>query len=526
LAHFVRLRLPIGLVLVLLSLPISSVGEPAPFESLVGKNILLIVADDIGVEVLRPYAEGRCSSTPRVCSAAADCPAPETCEPDRPATPTIDGLAAQGTLFRNAWSAPVCSPTRATILTGRYGFRTGVVAINRRLPDCELTIPEVLNAQGPVPGYDHAVFGKWHLAGGPSDYPECAGSTLCPRYFDHPNHAGFSHFEGTISNLAKSAIRSCSGTSGYCLRQEDCPAGICRDAVPASAYLWTQTRNGKRTIRHPDPGADPPVALEDVFATTVHVDAALGWIDGKARAPWFVYFNPNAAHAPWVVPPFRLVSAEMRGRLAGLGLSPGGKCPQGAGNDLRRVCYDAMIEAMDSELGRLISAVGPDTSIIFVGDNGTPKGVTEAPFTPSRQKSSLYEGGIHVPLIVYLAGGVGGGVESRALVNTTDLFGLVLDLAGAEQPRDRIIDGRGIAGLGGPSARARKYTFSEQLGGQTIRDARFKLIRFGSQPDELYDLVSDPLERVDRYDDPALAEQRARLEALLDELWATPDRCE
>ena len=88
-------------------------------------NFLIIVGDDLGVDKIGVYGEG----------------------PSPPPTPTIDSLALEGVLFRNAWANPTCAPTRAAALTGRYGFRTGVgVAGGADLPFEELLLPEWITA--------------------------------------------------------------------------------------------------------------------------------------------------------------------------------------------------------------------------------------------------------------------------------------------------------------------------------------------------------------------------------------------
>ncbi len=107
-------------------------------------NVLILVADDLGVNLVGAYAKG------------AD-PAP---------TPNIDALAARGVLFRRAWSNPLCSPTRATIQTGRYSFRTGigwlipVLHKGPALDPSKMTLPDLLGSRA---GYATAAFGKWHL---------------------------------------------------------------------------------------------------------------------------------------------------------------------------------------------------------------------------------------------------------------------------------------------------------------------------------------------------------------------------
>lgn len=123
-------------------------------------NILLIIADDIGADSFSLYSPA-----------------------DTAPTPNIDAIANQGVRFTNAWSNPSCTPTRATILTGRYGFRTGIGAPGDQVRQNEFTIPNALSQAG----YATACFGKWHLGGNTN-----GGD-------DNPNLMGFDHFEGSPS---------------------------------------------------------------------------------------------------------------------------------------------------------------------------------------------------------------------------------------------------------------------------------------------------------------------------------------
>ena len=162
-------------------------------------NLLLIVADDLGVDYVGAYGEGT----------------------NPPPTPNIDGLASSGVLFRNAWANPSCSPTRANVLTGRYPFRTlvgrwiGHWANPQNiglLHPTEWTIPEVLDAADS--GYAHAMVGKWHLhdATWDPDVPRTIG--------------GFSHFAGSLegqigsyTNWNRVVNGVSASTTAYCTTQ-------------------------------------------------------------------------------------------------------------------------------------------------------------------------------------------------------------------------------------------------------------------------------------------------------------------
>ena len=130
-----------------------------------GRNILLIVADDVGLEATTLYP-----SPPRI----------QTSPPAVP-VPRLKALAKQGVLFTNAWAMPSCSPTRATIFTGRHGFRTGVGTALPLVPDP--TVPVLPASETGLPRifaaspYLLAHIGKWHLSHGGTTRTDTGGPT-------------------------------------------------------------------------------------------------------------------------------------------------------------------------------------------------------------------------------------------------------------------------------------------------------------------------------------------------------------
>jgi arylsulfatase A-like enzyme len=389
-------------------------------------NILMIVADDLGVDVVGVYQEGT----------------------QVPPTPNIDALAQRGVYFRNCWADPVCSPTRATLQTGRYSFRTGIgTIVTENGPDLslgELILPEILTV-APNGAYVCSAIGKWHLgnrAGGGSD---------------HANLSGYPYFNGTASNFSQA--------NGY--------------------YSWPKIVNGIESVC-------------TTYATTDNVDEALAWISG-APEPWFCYLAFNAPHDPYHEPP-----AALHTRIL----------PPVDPREDPRAFFEAVVEAMDTEIGRLLSSIGPalaNTDVIFVGDNGTSHRVSIPPFLPEHAKLTIYEGGLNVPLIISGPSVPHTGVECSALVNTTDLFATVLDLAGVDLsapllPMDSVSLVPYLADPTIPSIR--KWVYAEMFnpngpgppegGRSAIRGERFKLIRtIGDAPDEFYDLFNDPFETID-----------------------------
>jgi arylsulfatase A-like enzyme len=311
-------------------------------------NVLIVIADDVGVDMIGVYGEGA---------------AP-------PPTPVIDALASRGVLFRNAWSNPVCSPTRASLLTGRHAFRTGVGHIVDAVPDNpalsldEITLPEML-ALGTDGAYASAAFGKWHLGSA------AVGGALAP------NLAGFDHFAGALANF--------HGAETY--------------------SSWTRVVDGaaEQTTK---------------YATTDTVDSALAWL-ADAPEPWFAYVAFNSAHFPYHAPPEALHTID---------LSQAGPPAQDPGP-----YYRAMVQAMDTELGRLLDGLGPAvterTTIVFLGDNGSPGDVSTPPFPASHAKGTLFEGGVNVPFIVSGPLVANAGRECAALVGVTDVYATVADAA-------------------------------------------------------------------------------------------------
>ena len=385
--------------------------------------------------------------------------------PDAGPTPVIDSLAAGGVLFRNAYANPVCSPTRMAILTGRHGFRTGIgigptwgggLGHGEFAPGPrEVTLPEVLGAAG----LRTALVGKWHLVG-----PDWA-----PDPYMHPILVGgFDLHVGSIVNLPEAA-------GGF--------------------FQWSKnvaTAAGSQQLE------------VDHYATSDNVDDALRLIDEWRGRRWFLQLAFNAPHAPWHVPPAGLTT------LAVDGGSPDA------------LLYRADLEALDTELGRLLdgmpATVRARTTVLVVGDNGTPEGVVPRA-EGNHYKGTVYEGGIHVPLIVAGHRVARPGREVEALAHVVDLFATVRELAGAPDPGTAVDSVSLLPYLLDPAAPdQRRWTYSEkfQPNGfgeptefqRTVRGGQYKLVRRhftvqgpgGPQSveiDELYDLLADPLEEHD-----------------------------
>ena len=351
-------------------------------------NILILVADDLGLDQVHAYGLA----------------------PNPPPTPNLDRLASDGVLFRNAWSQPTCSPTRATIQTGRYGFRTGIGAMidpftgGPALALSEVTLPEMLDL-GTGARYAHAAIGKWHLATSQN------GGNLAP------NLAGYAHFAGSIEGQLNSFT------------------------------YWQHVVDGVATNTRD-------------YATSVCVDDALGWIQSQPQdRPWLCVVNFQAPHAPYHRPPPGLFTETLPGQ------DPRALCNSVGGDPYP--FFRAMIEALDHEIGRLLANLPADdvanTTVLFLGDNGTDPCMVRAPFPPEA-KGTLYQGGVNVPLIASGYRVTGRGV-SASLVNTSDLFATVAELAGVDLAATLpgyTLDSRSFAPcLADPRRRVREWLYAE-----------------------------------------------------------------
>jgi arylsulfatase A-like enzyme len=428
------------------------------------QNVLLIVIDDIGLDWLDLKDPDTGASGPY-----GDVPGIKA------RTPQLATLAQQGVTFTNAWSSPRCSPTRATIMTGRYGVRTGVTGLvhghnDNGLRLGETTIPQAL---GNVPGLraKTAAFGKWHLS-------NCVNG----REF-HPNLAGFSYFAGTLGNIEQ----------------------------PEHGFYWTKYVNGE-----PETVGEPDQALNDAYHTTVTTDDARTWINGQSE-PWFAYVAYHAAHWPFQIPPHDLVD-------------PGDPPTHPAGYiDSPEESVRYMIEALDTEIGNLWLSLSEETrantTIIVIGDNGSAEYTNPDSPYGGRQKGTLNQGGINVPLIIG-----GSGVDpsaygvSDAMVHATDIFATAVELVSgvaiqpAPPPGLELDSVSVVPILQGAASSVHEYGFvpRNKLYG-AIRNSQYKLIRTKTS-EEFYDLDADEWEKIN-----LLPDGLGELQSIYDELSAEFD---
>jgi len=389
-------------------------------------NVLLILADDLGYGDLSSYGA------------------------DDLDTPHVDRLADRGMRLTNFYAnCPVCSPTRAALLTGRFQDAVGVPGVIRThsrnswgylAPDAVL-LPAVLKRAG----YRTAMVGKWHLGLGEPNVP---------------NSRGFDFFHGFLGDM-----------------MDD---------------YYHHRRHGVNYMRLNRRAIDPPGHATDLFSTWT-----VEWLEEyRGSEPLFIYLAYNAPHSP-IQPPDNYLKRyrakhpdveEQRAKLA------------------------ALVEHMDAGIGQVLAALektgrAENTLVLLTSDNGGSLrfGSDNGPLAGGKQ--DMLEGGIRVPMCAVWPGKIKPGSVSDRVALTMDLFPTICEAAGA--PFDHPIDGRSILPtlLGKPQPPEDRFLFWVRLeGGRRYQGRPYYAARHGdwkllqndaAEPFRLYNLKDDPQETTD-----------------------------
>jgi arylsulfatase A-like enzyme len=418
-------RLTLGLCcLFLIAAGSVRAAEPAGAASVRRPNLLLILVDDLGYGDLSSYGAGDVR------------------------TPHIDALIEGGArLDRFYANSPVCSPTRAALLSGRYPDMVGVPGVVRTDPQDSWgylaprarLLPERLRRAG----YDTALVGKWHLG---LESPNL------------PQERGFATFRGFLGDM-----------------MDD---------------YYTHLRHGINYMRDGRREVKPAGHATDVFT-----DWAVEYLAGRRRAgrPFFLYLAYNAPHVP-VQPPAEWLDRVTRREP---GLSP------------RRAKLVALIEHLDAAVGRVVASLRAsgqyeNTVVVFTSDNGGQlnAGATSGPLRGGKEE--LYEGGIRVPLGFVWPGRIRPGTRSDRVALTMDLLPTFFEAAGVAP--DSEADGESflpaLLGRGG-AARERTLLWMRREGGGFYHGRDYFAVRRGPwklmqnhpyMPYRLYNLDEDPHE--------------------------------
>jgi len=364
-------------------------------------------------------------------------------------TPNLDALHTKSLRFTKFQVSPTCSPTRASLLTGRHEFKNGVshtINERERLALESITLADILKKSG----YATGIFGKWHLGDEDAYQPDKRG-------FDEV----FIHGAGGIGQSYP---------------------GSCADAPPNQ-----QNRYFDPVIKH-----NGTFVKTKGFCTDVFFQQALGWINQqrKQKQPFFAYLVTNAPHGPFIAP------EKYKKRLLDQGLKDG------------LSGFYGMIENIDDNMDVLMKKLiewnlEEDTLLIFMTDNGTSAGHEVFGAGMKGNKGTPEEGGTHVPAFFRWKGAIEEGVDVDRLTAHIDIFPTLAALAGGGLPDTGQVEGRSLLPLlqDSQSEWLDRYLFVHvgrwEKGADpntakfircAVRSERFRLVNNR----ELYDMEADP----------------------------------
>ena len=384
------------------------------------RNVLLIIADDFGLDLSPCHDVGT----------------------DKPRMPNLERMCAEGVVFDTVWASPLCTPTRATLLTGEYGFRTGVVQVGDVLKDTDSIMDDLKRID---PGYANAIIGKWHVTD--TDPPD-------PRA---PARFGVQHYAGFLSGFTE------------------------------DFFHWDYVEDGK-------------AGHSDTYTTTWMTDKALEWIGQQGDRPWFLWLAENDPHFPFHLPPPSLHHyTDLTGKQSDINVHP--RAYVKAQSEALDTEMGRLLASMDPAVRASTTVIfigdnGTDPDVIgppFTSEHGkfsTYEGGIRVPLVVAgagvTRKGAHEDGlvaGVDIPAtIATLVGGKDprfhDGMTFAAALTDPSFAGrdhLYMDNIRADP-----FDGRP---------------------GWTVRDADRKLIEFDDGGKELYDLRSDLAETDDLISD-------------------------
>jgi arylsulfatase A-like enzyme len=385
-------------------------------------------------------------------------------------TPNLDRLAASGIQFDSAVAnAPVCTPARACLLTGKYPHQVDMAVNDLPIDSGHNTIAKILAREG----YFTGLIGKWHLQGGPR----------MPGFVPPgERRMGFEFWAANICN---------------------------------HSYL-------KQTYFRDDPTPIPMPGYEVPYWT----DLALAFLDRAetARRPYFLCVHYGPPHDPYLFPP----GFESRYDPAAITLRPNWKPGARLGSREHIAAYYAAIEHLDEQMGRLLRRAGSNTVVVFLSDHGDMLGSQGTSL-----KRKPWEESARIPLIFSWPGGLKGGWRTDTPISHIDLVPTLLGLAGLTPPSDMpghnfapFLRTRRGKTLTHSMLMSHSKTEDRQFDPwRGLRTPRYKYARFRDRPWVLYDMAADPYELHNLATSPSHAKLRAGFDRDID-AWiaATNDR--
>lgn len=407
-------------------------------------NFVVVMTDDLGYGDIGPYGNRAIK------------------------TPNLDQMSAEGVTLTQYYSpAPVCTPSRAGMLTGRYAIRSGMSRVIQPWHTRGLPLTEVTTAKLLKPDYATALFGKWHLGHTGAAWP--------------PTNHGFDRYVGIPYSHDMNPLQICESRAGSSEVKKS----------PVDFFY-----KGARLF---DPKKDKPEFLTSSLQQRFY-EAAETFIEENRSRPFYVELWLSSPHLP------EIPAKEF------VGTTPAGR-------------YGDMIAEIDSIMGRLRAklrqlGIERDTLVMFTSDNG-PWFWGSSGGLRDRKGSGAYDAGSKVPFLAVQPGTIPAGQRLDLIASGTDILPTLCAMAGKPLPSKLKLDGVDLTAVltaGNPSRRDQIVLFTGQ-DVTAIRTQKWKYIRAGIYDlfgyDELYDLENDPSESYNVRDrHPAVLEDmRARFAA-------------
>ena len=416
-------------------------------------NIIFILADDLG------FAEIGANGA------------------DHYKTPNIDSLAKTGIRFNHFYTAPLCGPSRALILTGRYAFRSGAVtqdacaSIIRTGDKAEVMIPTVLKKAG----YTTALIGKWGQLLPSGDAAEWG--------FDH-----------VMSFKASGIYWNKTAAASWVKKYELAGDKGAEDGVRANPGAYNID-------------AKKLMMADNEYMPDLMQNNAIAFINEHKGKPFFLYYSMSFVHSQILPTP--------------------DSTPPAPGTDAATryaQVYNDNVTYMDKLIGKLLAELDrlklrENTVIFFMGDNGTAKANADRATIGGRrligQKGGMEEGGGLVPFIINWQGVTPAGKLNENFTDASDLLPTFAEIAGAPLPENRVIDGKSlVAQIKGETNSPRTWAFTQLGGHWHVREAGWKLNEAG----RLFDMKNAPFEEIpvpaDSKDGAAMAARKHLSEVL------------
>lgn len=320
-------------------------------------------------------------------------------------TPNIDRLASEGLRLNRFYVSCVCSPSRATLLTGRYpdryGFSTHAISFPHTvgIPENEETLPEMLAKNG----YNRrALIGKWHVGHADRKY--------------HPLQQGFTYFYGqTLGGLDYFTHVKTHRMSKYARSF-------------ANPYSVRMLEKGIKKLTELDWHENYEPNYDKGYTTDLIGDKSVEFIrQSQPGEPFFLMVAFNAPHSPYQAKPEDIEKYRIEGEKT-----------------TQRQIYYAMVDSMDQAVGRILNALSEanqleDTIVFFCSDNGANRVGDNSPLKDG--KYDIWEGGIRVPALVRWPGKIAPGTECNDVTGVVDIIPTLRDIVQAKEPPPLPLDG-------------------------------------------------------------------------------------